>query len=92
MDDSRFSLISFVLILYLGFKILKRGSLALFGVSFSWFFLWLLHMICLLMVCSCSYVESARVWFSGSTFSFEFGTYVDALAGLLLLLVLFPIW
>ena len=34
-----------------------------------------------------SYVESTRVWFSGSTYSFEFGTYIDALAGLLLLVV-----
>ena len=34
-----------------------------------------------------SFVESTRVWFSGSTYSFEFGTYIDSLAALLLLVV-----
>ena len=34
-----------------------------------------------------SYVESSRVWWSGSTYSFEFGTYIDSLAALLLLVV-----
>ena len=33
------------------------------------------------------YVESTRTWFSGATYSFDFGTYVDALAALLLLVV-----
>ena len=84
-----FPLISFVLILLFGLQDSEKGgSLALFGVSFSSVFsLAVAYDLFVNGTASGSYVESTRVWFSGSTFSFEFGTYVDALAGLLLLVV-----
>ena len=84
-----FPLISFALILLFGLQDSEKGgSIALFGVSFSSVFsLAIAYDLFVNGTASGSYVESTRVWFSGSTYSFEFGTYIDALAGLLLLVV-----
>ena len=84
-----FPLISFGLILIFGLQDSEKGgSIALFGVSFSSVFsLAIAYDLFVNETASGSYVESTRVWFSGSTYSFEFGTYIDSLAGLLLLVV-----
>ena len=84
-----FPLISVALILLFGLQDSEKGgSIALFGVSFSSVFsLAIAYDLFVNGTASGSYVESTRVWFSGSTYSFEFGIYIDALAGLLLLVV-----
>ena len=84
-----FPLISFGLILLFGLHDSEKGgSIALFGVSFSSVFsLAVAYDLFVNGTASGSYVESSRVWFSGSTYSFEFGTYIDSLAGLLLFVV-----
>ena len=84
-----FPLVSFALILLFGLQDSEKGgTIALFGVSFSSVFsLAIAYDLFVNGTASGSYVESTRVWFSGSTYSFEFGTYIDALAGLLLLVV-----
>ena len=84
-----FPLIPVALILLFGLQDSEKGgSIALFGVSFSSVFsLAIAYDLFVNGTASGSYVESTRVWFSGSTYSFEFGTYIDALAGLLLLVV-----
>ena len=84
-----FPLFSFALILLFGLQDSEKGgSIALFGVSLSSVFsLAIAYDLFVNGTASGSYVESTRVWFSGSTYSFEFGTYIDALAGLLLLVV-----
>ena len=84
-----FPLISFVLILLFGFQDTERGgSIALCGVSFSSVFsLAVAYDLFVVGTANGSFVELSRVWFSGSTYSFEFGTYVDSLAALLLLVV-----
>jgi len=84
-----FPLVAFSLILLFGLQDTEKGgSIALFGVSFSSVFsLAIAYDIFVNGTAHGSYVESSRVWFSGSTYSFEFGTYIDSLAGLLLLVV-----
>jgi len=84
-----FPLIAFSLILIFGLQDTEKGgSIALFGVSFSSVFsLAIAYDLFVNGTAHGSYVESSRVWFSGSTYSFEFGTYIDSLAGLLLLVV-----
>jgi len=84
-----FPLISFGLILLFGLHDSEKGgSIALFGVSFSSVFSFAVaYDLFVNGTASGSYVESSRVWFSGSTYSFEFGTYIDSLAGLLLFVV-----
>ena len=84
-----FPLVSFALILLFGLQDSEKGgSIALFGVSFSSVFsLAIAYDLFDNGTARGSYIESTRVWFSGSTYSFEFGTYIDSLAGLLLLVV-----
>jgi len=84
-----FPLVSFALILLFGLQDSEKGgSIALFGVSFSSVFsLAIAYDLFVNGTARGSYIESTRVWFSGSTYSFEFGTYIDSLAGLLLLVV-----
>ncbi|MEC7697992.1 MAG: NADH-quinone oxidoreductase subunit L [Candidatus Thermoplasmatota archaeon] len=84
-----FPLVSFALILLFGLQDSEKGgSIALFGVSFSSVFsLAIAYDLFINGTARGSYIESTRVWFSGSTYSFEFGTYIDSLAGLLLLVV-----
>ena len=84
-----FPLVSFALILLFGLQDSEKGgSIALFGVSFSSVFsLAIAYDLFVNGTARGSYIELTRVWFSGSTYSFEFGTYIDSLAGLLLLVV-----
>ena len=84
-----FPLVSFALILLFGLQDSEKGgSIALFGVSFSSVFSFAIaYDLFVNGTARGSYIESTRVWFSGSTYSFEFGTYIDSLAGLLLLVV-----
>ena len=84
-----FPLVSCALILLFGLQDSEKGgSIALFGVSFSSVFsLAIAYDLFVNGTARGSYIESTRVWFSGSTYSFEFGTYIDSLAGLLLLVV-----
>ncbi len=84
-----FPLVSFALILLFGLQDSEKGgSIALFGVSFSSVFsVAIAYDLFVNGTARGSYIESTRVWFSGSTYSFEFGTYIDSLAGLLLLVV-----
>ncbi|MEC7135747.1 MAG: NADH-quinone oxidoreductase subunit L [Candidatus Thermoplasmatota archaeon] len=84
-----FPLVSFALILLFGLQDSEKGgSIALFGVSFSSVFsIAIAYDLFVNGTARGSYIESTRVWFSGSTYSFEFGTYIDSLAGLLLLVV-----
>ena len=84
-----FPLISFALILLFGLQDSEKGgSIALFGVSFSSVFsIAIAYDLFVNGTARGSYIESTRIWFSGSTYSFEFGTYIDSLAGLLLLVV-----
>jgi len=84
-----FPLVSFALILLFGLQDSEKGgSIALFGASFSSVFsLAVAYDLFFNGTANGSYVESSRVWFSGSTYSFEFGTYIDSLAGLLLVVV-----
>jgi len=84
-----FPLVSFALILLFGLQDSEKGgSIALFGASFSSVFsLAVAYDLFVNGTANGSYVESSRVWFSGSTYSFEFGTYIDSLAGLLLFVV-----
>ena len=84
-----FPLFSFGLILLFGLHDSEKGgSIALFGVSFSSVFsIAIAYDLFVNGTARGSFVESSRVWFSGSTYSFEFGTYIDSLAGLLLLVV-----
>ena len=84
-----FPIISFVLILLLGFQDpLRGGSLAVVGVGFSSVFsLAVAYDVLVADVLHGKYLESTDVWFEGNTFQFEFGTYIDSLAALLLLVV-----
>ena len=84
-----FPIISFVLILLLGFQDpLRGGSLAAVGVGFSSVFsLAVAYDVLVADVLHGKYLESTDVWFEGNTFQFEFGTYIDSLAALLLLVV-----
>ena len=90
-----FSILSFVLILLLGrYDPRRGGSIAVIGVGFSSVFsLGVAYDVLINDVTHGGYIESTRIWFGGQTFAFEFGTYIDGLAGLLLLVVVsFPIW
>ena len=84
-----FPLVSFGLILIFGMQDSERGgSIALLGASFSSVFsLSIAYDVFINDAAHGSFIESTRVWFSGSTYSFEFGTYIDSLAALLLLVV-----
>ena len=84
-----FSIVSFVLILLLGSYDPRRGgSIAVIGVGFSSVFsLGVAYDVLINDVTRGGYIESTRIWFGGQTFAFEFGTYIDGLAGLLLLVV-----
>ena len=84
-----FSIVSFVLILLLGSYDPRRGgSIAVIGVGFSSVFsLGVAYDVLINDVTHGGYIESTRIWFGGQTFAFEFGTYIDGLAGLLLLVV-----
>jgi len=84
-----FPIISFVLILLLGFQDpLRGGSIAAVGVGFSSVFsLAVAYDVLVSDVLHGKFLESTDVWFEGQTFQFEFGTYIDSLAALLLLVV-----
>ena len=84
-----FSIVSFVLILILGrYDPGRGGSIAVIGVGFSSVFsLGVAYDVLVNDVTHGGYIESTRLWFSGQTFAFEFGTYIDGLAALLLLVV-----
>jgi NADH-quinone oxidoreductase subunit L len=84
-----FSVLSFVLILLLGSYDPRRGgSIAVIGVGFSSVFsLGVAYDVLVSNVTDGSYIENTRIWFSWSDNAFEFGTYIDGLAGLLLLVV-----
>ena len=84
-----FSIVSFVLILLLGSYDPRRGgSIAVIGVGFSSVFSFgVAYDVLINDVTHGGYIESTRIWFGGQTFAFEFGTYIDGLAGLLLLVV-----
>ena len=84
-----FPIISFILILLLGFQDpLRGGSIAAVGVGFSSVFsLAVAYDVLVSDVLHGKYLESTDVWFEGQTFQFEFGTYIDSLAALLLLVV-----
>ena len=86
-----FSIVSFVLILLLGSYDPRRGgSIAVIGVGFSSVFsLGVAYDVLVNDVTHAhgGFIESTRIWFSWSDHAFEFGTYVDGLAGLLLLVV-----
>ena len=84
-----FSIVSFVLILLLGSYDPRRGgSIAVIGVGFSSVFSFgVAYDVLINDVTHGGYIEATRIWFGGQTFAFEFGTYIDGLAGLLLLVV-----
>jgi NADH-quinone oxidoreductase subunit L len=86
-----FSIVSFVIILMLGHHDPRRGgSIAVIGVGFSSVFsLGVAYDVLVNDVTHAhgGFIESTRIWFSWSDHAFEFGTYVDGLAGLLLLVV-----
>ncbi len=84
-----FPIISFVLILLLGFyDPLRGGSIAAVSVGFSSVFsLAVAYDVLVADVTHGGYLENTRTWFSWSEHAFEFGTYIDGLAGLLLLVV-----
>ena len=84
-----FSILSFALILLLGSYDPRRGgSIAVMGVGFSSVFsLAVAYDVLVADVTHGVAIESSRIWFDGQTFAFEFGTYIDGLAGLLLLVV-----
>ena len=84
-----FPILSFIAILLFGhYDPRKGGSFALLGIGLSSIFsLAIAYDVLIADSLHGKFVESTRVWFSGQTYSFEFGTYVDALAALLLLVV-----
>ena len=84
-----FPIVSFVIILLLGhLDPRKGGTIALVGVGFSSVFsIFVTYDVLVSNVVHDSFIENSRTWFSGSTFSFEFGTYIDSLAAVLLLVV-----
>ena len=84
-----FPIVSFVAILLFGhMDSRKGGSFALAGIGLSSVFsLAIAYDVLIQDSLHGGYVESTRTWFSGATYSFDFGTYVDALAALLLLVV-----
>ena len=84
-----FPILSFIAILLFGhYDPRKGGSFALLGIGLSSIFsLAIAYDVLIGDSLHGKFVESTRVWFSGQTYSVEFGTYVDALAALLLLVV-----
>ena len=84
-----FSIVSFVLILIFGrYDPRRGGSIAVIGVGFSSVFsLGVAYDVLVSDVAHGGYIENTRIWFSWSDNAFEFGTYIDGLAGLLLLVV-----
>ena len=77
-----FPIVSFVAILLFGhMDSRKGGSFALAGIGLSSVFsLAIAYDVLIQDSLHGGYVESTRTWFSGATYSFDFGTYVDALA------------
>ena len=84
-----FPILTFLAILLFGhYDPRKGGSFALVGIGLSSVFsLALAYDVLISDSLHGEFVESTRIWFSGQTYAFEFGTYVDALAALLLLVV-----
>jgi len=84
-----FPILTFVAILLFGhYDPRKGGSFALVGIGLSSVFsLALAYDVLIADSLHGGYKEITRVWFEGQTYKFEFGTYVDALAALLLLVV-----
>ena len=84
-----FPIISFGLILLFGIYDPRRGgSIALVGVGFSSVFsMAVVYEVLFQDSLHGGFIESTRTWFGGETYSFEFGTYIDSLAAILLLVV-----
>ena len=84
-----FPIITFIVILLFGhLDSRKGGTFALVGIGFSSFFsLAVAYDVFFANAVHGSFLESTRVWFEGQTFAFEFGTYIDSLAALLLFVV-----
>jgi len=85
-----FPIITFVLILLFGHLDSRRGgTFALIGIGLSSFFsLSVAYDVFFRNALHGGFIEKTRIWFSWSGgHAFEFGTYIDALAALLLLVV-----
>ena len=84
-----FPIVAFIFILFFGhYDPRKGGSIALIGVGLSSIFsLSVAYEVLITDSLHGGYEESTRVWFSGQTYAFEFGTYIDSLGALLLLVV-----
>ena len=84
-----FPIISFGLILLFGMYDPRRGgSFALVGVGLSSVFsMAVVYEVLFQDSLHGGFIESTRTWFGGETYSFEFGTYIDSLAAILLLVV-----
>ena len=84
-----FPILTFVAILMFGhYDPRHGGSFALIGIGLSSVFsLAIAYDILITDSLHGDFKETTRVWFSGQTYSFEFGTYIDSLAALLLLVV-----
>ena len=84
-----FPIISFALIILFGMYDPRRGGLfALVGVGLSSVFsMAVVYEVLFQDSLHGGFSESTRTWFGGETYSFEFGTYIDSLAAILLLVV-----
>ena len=84
-----FPIISFALIILFGMYDPRRGGLfALVGVGLSSVFsMAVVYEVLFQDSLHGGFIESTRTWFGGETYSFEFGTYIDSLAAILLLVV-----
>ena len=84
-----FPIISFGLIILFGMYDPRRGgSFALVGVGLSSVFsMAVVFEVLFQDSLHGGFIESTRTWFGGETYSFEFGTYIDSLAAILLLVV-----
>ncbi len=84
-----FPIISFALIILFGMYDPRRGGLfALIGVGLSSVFsMAVVYEVLFQDSLHGGFIESTRTWFGGETYSFEFGTYIDSLAAILLLVV-----
>ena len=82
-----FPIVSFALILLFGMYDPRRGGyFALVGVGLSSVFsIAVVYEVLILDSLHGGFIESTRTWFGGETYSFEFGTYIDSLAAILLL-------
>ena len=84
-----FPIVTFGLIILFGMYDPRRGgSFALFGVGLSSVFsMAVVYEVLFHDSLHGGFIESTRTWFGGETYSFEFGTYIDSLAAILLLVV-----